>query len=103
MSGVDARYLGLTANQLAKIATDLESENAELRERRHDLLTEYGMATTAYLLMAMSIDSLERRNKQLEAENAKLREYITRLEQANLEVVVGNRFSARMIHGSENE
>ena len=30
--GVDARYLGLTANKLAKIATDLKSENAKLRE-----------------------------------------------------------------------
>lgn len=32
MSDVDARYLGLTANQLAKIATDLKSENDRLRE-----------------------------------------------------------------------
>lgn len=42
--------------------------------QQEDLLTDYGMATTAYLLMAMSIDSLEHRNKQLEDENAKLRE-----------------------------
>lgn len=32
MDGVDARYLGLTANQLAKIATDLKAENAKLRD-----------------------------------------------------------------------
>lgn len=32
MSDVDARHLGLTANQLAKIATDLKTENAKLRE-----------------------------------------------------------------------
>jgi len=32
MSDVNARYLGLTANKLAKIATDLEAENAKLRE-----------------------------------------------------------------------
>lgn len=32
MSGVDARYLGLTANQLAKIATDLKVKNTQLRE-----------------------------------------------------------------------
>ncbi len=32
MSDVNARYLGLTANQLAKIATDLKAENAKLRE-----------------------------------------------------------------------
>jgi len=32
MDGIDARYLGLTANQLAKIATDLKAENAKLRE-----------------------------------------------------------------------
>lgn len=30
MSDVDARYLGLTANQLALIATDLKAENAKL-------------------------------------------------------------------------
>lgn len=29
---IDAKYLGLTANQLAKIASDLKAENAELRE-----------------------------------------------------------------------
>ena len=28
----DAKYLGLTANNLAKIATNLERENAKLRE-----------------------------------------------------------------------
>lgn len=28
----DAKYLGLTANRLAKIAYDLETENAKLRE-----------------------------------------------------------------------
>lgn len=32
MIHVDARYLGLTANQLAKIATDLKAENDRLRE-----------------------------------------------------------------------
>lgn len=42
--------------------------------KQDDLLTEYGTATTAYLLMAMSIDSLERKNRKLEAENAMLRE-----------------------------
>lgn len=31
MDGVDASYLGLTANQLAKIASDLKYENARLR------------------------------------------------------------------------
>lgn len=29
---VDARYLGLTANELAKVASDLDVENAKLRE-----------------------------------------------------------------------
>lgn len=32
MIHVDARYLGLTANQLADIATDLKAENDRLRE-----------------------------------------------------------------------
>jgi len=36
MDGIDARYLGLTANQLAKIATDLKAENAKLREWCND-------------------------------------------------------------------
>ena len=30
---IDAKYLGLTANQLAKIASDLKAENAKLREQ----------------------------------------------------------------------
>lgn len=38
MIHVDARYLGLTANQLAKIATDLKAENAELRDEIDHLL-----------------------------------------------------------------
>ena len=29
---VKARYLGLTANELAKVASDLDAENAKLRE-----------------------------------------------------------------------
>lgn len=29
---VNARYLGLTANELAKVASDLDAENAKLRE-----------------------------------------------------------------------
>ena len=33
----DAKYLGLTANKLAKIAYDLETENAELRELAADI------------------------------------------------------------------
>lgn len=32
MSDIDANYLGLTANRLAKIATELKSENTKLRE-----------------------------------------------------------------------
>ena len=28
----DAKYLGLTANKLARVASDLEDENAKLRE-----------------------------------------------------------------------
>lgn len=32
----DAKYLGLTANKLAKIAYDLETENAKLRELVED-------------------------------------------------------------------
>lgn len=41
MSGVDARYLGLTANQLAKIATDLKSENARLRKLSAEMFKEH--------------------------------------------------------------
>lgn len=46
---------------------------SEVSDQQDGLLTEYETAATAYLLMAMSIDSLGRRNKQLEDENAKLR------------------------------
>ena len=60
---------------------ELAAENVKLRKRisevsdskQNDLLTEYGTATTAYILMALSIDSLGRRNEQLTAENDKLR------------------------------
>ena len=34
----EAKYLGLTANQLAKIASNLEVENAELRKFASELL-----------------------------------------------------------------
>lgn len=33
----DAEYIGVTANQLAKIATDLKTENAKLREVIDDI------------------------------------------------------------------
>lgn len=33
----DAKYLGLTANKLARIASDLEAENARLRELVRDM------------------------------------------------------------------
>lgn len=70
-----------------------DAENAKLREfaacmalmtdvadrNPNDMLTEYGTATTAYLLMAMSIDSLERKNRRLEDENAKLWELADRM------------------------
>lgn len=35
----DAKYLGLTANRLAKVAYDLEAENAKLRELAKDACT----------------------------------------------------------------
>lgn len=49
---------------------------SEVSDQQDGLLTEHETAATAYLLMAMSIDSLGRRNKQLEDENAKLRTFI---------------------------
>lgn len=39
-----------------------------------ELQTDYGIMVTAHILMAVSIDSLGRKNEQLQAENAKLRE-----------------------------
>ena len=42
MSDIDAQYLGLTANQLAKIATDLKSENAELRDENLEVRRRLG-------------------------------------------------------------
>jgi len=41
-----------------------------------ELHTDYEMMVTANLLMAASIDSLKRKDEQLKAENAKLRELI---------------------------
>lgn len=46
MSDVDARYLGLTANQLAKIATDFKAENAKLRELAKSLLASHDKMCT---------------------------------------------------------
>ena len=74
---IDEEYIGVTANQLAKIASDLKAENAKLREQIHWLergdimhvLTdqEYIDQCERERLMQVSIDALD-------AENAKLRE-----------------------------
>jgi len=74
---IDEEYLGVTANQLAKIASDLKAENAKLREQIHWLergdimhvLTdqEYIDQCERERLMQVSIDALD-------AENAKLRD-----------------------------
>lgn len=58
---------------------DKECNQIDKEYKQNDLLTEYGTTTTAYLLMAMSIDSLEHKNKQLETENAKLRELVKQM------------------------
>ena len=58
----DAKYLGLTANRLAKIATNLERENAKLRE---ELTAEHALAET-----------LGHYHEIKQAENAKLRELV---------------------------
>lgn len=38
----DAKYLGLTANKLAEIASELEAENAKLRQTLRDLVIGIG-------------------------------------------------------------
>lgn len=53
-----------------------DKEYKDKEYKQIDLLTEYGTATTAYLLMAMSIDSLEYKNRQLKTKNIKLQELI---------------------------
>ncbi len=60
MIHVDARYLGLTANQLADIATDLKAENDKLQQIAD------GAANEA--------DRLTHDAAALQIENAKLRE-----------------------------
>ena len=65
----EARYLGLTANKLAKIASDLDSENASLR----------GAA-----------QGLGRLCDDYKAENAKLREQGARLFDKTLELATEN-------------
>lgn len=86
MIHVDAKYLGLTANQLAKIATDLKAENAKLREQTELLVTLLRNdcdieASWDGLRRFWSIELTEGgclmrdRACKAEAENAKLREY----------------------------
>ena len=65
----EARYLGLTANKLAKIASDLDSENASLRGAAQGL----GSLCDDY-----------------KAENAKLREQGARLFDKTLELATEN-------------
>ena len=55
-----------------KPCIELRPEMAVPRE----LQTDYGMMVTANLLMAASIESLRRKDEQLEAENAKLRDLL---------------------------
>ena len=79
---IDEEYLGVTANQLAKIASDLKAENSKLREQIHWLergdimhvLTdqEYIDQCERERLMQASIDALD-------AENAKLRELFSKV------------------------
>ena len=78
----DKEYIGVTANQLAKIASDLKAENAKLREQIHWLkrgdvmhvLTdqEYIDQCEHERLMQVSIDALD-------TENAKLREFLSKM------------------------
>lgn len=69
MSDVDARYLGLTANQLAKIATDLKSENARLRE----LVSDYSdcLDTALWLASDAGYPVMPARDKFLSLEKRK--------------------------------
>ena len=87
MDGVDARYLGLTANQLAKIATDLKAENAELRERTELLVTLLrndcdieaswdGLRKFWYIGLTEGGCLMRDRACKAEAKNAKLRELV---------------------------
>ena len=68
MSDVDARYLGLTANQLAKIATDLKAENDKLREE----VEQWHRLTAGIELPEYPVTEFH--PKDLERENARLRE-----------------------------
>lgn len=78
----DKEYIGVTANQLAKIASDLKAENSKLREQIHWLergdimhvLTdqEYIDQCERERLMQVSIDALD-------AENAKLRDLFSKV------------------------
>lgn len=61
----EAKYLGLTANQLAKAASNLEAENAKLRDER-DRMYKANVEKNGEILRLLE-------------ENAKLRELAVRM------------------------
>jgi hypothetical protein len=74
---IDASFLGLTANQLGKIATDLKAENVELRELAEDLWRFTGTACKRYprlfdppaqggqMVLLNALDAFEQRMRDL--------------------------------------
>ena len=81
MIHVDARYLGLTANQLAKIATDLKAENAKLFEAAEKWMAKAAHFEAEVELLRKAKDTMRGDAFEIGAmlvkardENAKLRE-----------------------------
>ena len=81
----DAKYLGLTANKLAKIAANLECENAKLRGLAKDMLkTIQVMDTEWHSLTDFTTMAEAAETYDFDAENAP--EYEKKLRELGVEV-----------------
>lgn len=75
----DAEYLGLTANQLAEIASDLKTENCKLRELAHK---QYALTKAVHAYWAGGRRSLDDFNVMMDA-NAQV---LTLMRELGIEV-----------------
>ena len=88
----EAKYLGLTANQLAKAASNLEAENAKLRELMYERAHKHA-------IHHMTEDELRIMAANVMDENAKLRELVDGLRYCANESHGHGRCSVRFVDG----
>ena len=62
----DTEYIGVTANQLAKIATDLKAENAKLRELLSMYMTFARTAARGLCIQSAYADGMGRKLDEAE-------------------------------------